>query len=169
MSKLSLFCCAVFTAALVASMSVAQSPYGQERARAIGELTDEAIAAALNEDGRVSMSGGFFEFDSAELTGTAPEVLFKIANVMKTAENMRIAIVGHSDSTGDFNYNVELSRLRAEAVRNELLEEPYNVEADRLVAMGAGSIAPVVSNKSEEGRALNRRIEFVLLNEEMMQ
>ncbi len=54
--------------------------FGQERARAVGELTDAAVISALREDGRVSMSGGFFETDSDALTGTSPEVLFKVAS-----------------------------------------------------------------------------------------
>ncbi|NOE32248.1 DUF1214 domain-containing protein [Ruegeria sp. HKCCD7318] len=143
--------------------------FGQERARAVGELTDEAVVSALREDGRVSMSGGFFETDSDALTGTSPEVLFKVASAMATLPEMRLAIVGHTDSVGDFAYNIYLAERRAAAVRNALMGEPYNVAAERLVAMGAGPIAPVASNLSEEGRALNRRVEFVLLNEDMIQ
>jgi outer membrane protein OmpA-like peptidoglycan-associated protein len=158
----------VVAVTLSGSAAYAQA-YGQERARVIGEMTDEAIVEALREDGRVAMSGGFFEFDSAELTRTSPEVLFKVASAMKTLEEMRLAIVGHSDSVGDINYNVDLSRRRAEAVREALLGEPYNVQPERLVAMGAGPIAPVMSNISEEGRALNRRVEFIIIDEELMQ
>ena len=153
---------------LAGTAAFAQSPYGQERARAIGELTDDAIIEALQQDGRVSMSGGFFEFDSADLSGTAPEVLFKVAKAMDTLKDMRLAIIGHTDSSGDFNYNVDLSHRRAAAVRQALLQDPYNVDEKRLVAMGAGPIAPVMSNKSEEGRALNRRVEFIILDEELM-
>ena len=88
---------------------------------------------------------------------------------METFPEMRLAIVGHTDSTGDFNYNVDLSQRRAAAVRNTLLGEPYNVAETRLVAMGAGSINPVASNLSEEGRALNRRVVFILLDEHLME
>lgn len=82
---------------------------------------------------------------------------------------MRVAIVGHTDSVGDFTYNVGLAQRRAEAVRNALLAEPNNVAPERLVAMGAGPISPVASNLSEEGRALNRRVEFVLPDEELIE
>lgn len=160
--------CLVCASAVSTTSAYAQA-YGQERARAIGELTDGAIVEALQEEGRVSMSGGFFEFDSAELTRTSPEILFKIARAMDTLTEMRLAIVGHTDSVGNFNYNVDLSERRAESVREALLGEPYNVNPERLVAMGAGPIAPVMSNKSDEGRALNRRVEFILLDEELMQ
>ncbi len=154
--------------AVTGGSAAAQSVYGQERARAIGEMTDEAIVEALREDGRVSMSGGFFETDSDTLAGTSGEVLFKIASGMALFPEARLVIVGHTDSTGDFYYNIDLAERRANAVRNALLGEPYNVAEDRLVAMGAGPIAPVASNLSEEGRALNRRVEFIILDEELL-
>jgi len=153
---------------IAGSSASAQSVYGQERARAIGEMTDEAIVAALQEDGRVSMSGGFFTTDNAALTETSSEVLFKVASAIALLEEMRLVIVGHTDSVGDFYYNIDLAERRANAVRDALLSEPYNVNEERLVAMGAGPIAPVASNLSEEGRALNRRVEFIILDEELM-
>jgi len=163
-----IFGAAAMALTLVAGSAAAQSLYGQERARAIGEMTDEAIVEALREDGRVSMSGGFFETDSEALTGTSGEVLFKIASGMALFPEARLVIVGHTDSTGDFYYNIDLAERRANAVRNALLGEPYNVAEERLVAMGAGPIAPVASNLGEEGRALNRRVEFIILDEELI-
>ncbi len=152
--------------AITGTCAVAQS-FGQERARAIGEMTDSMIIQALRDDGRVSMSGGFFDYDSAELTGTSSEVLFKVASAMATLTEMRLVLVGHTDSTGDFNYNIDLSARRANAVRRALLGEPYNIAPERLVAIGVGPIAPVASNLGDEGRALNRRVEFVMLDEEL--
>ena len=63
----------------------------------------------------------------------------------------RLVIVGHTDSVGDFYYNIDLAERRANAVREALVGEPYNVAEERLVAMGAGPIAPVASNLGEEG------------------
>ena len=159
---------AAMSLALVGGTVEAQSLYGQERARAVGEMTDEAIVEALREDGRVSMSGGFFETDSDALTETSAEVLFKVASGMALFPEARLVVVGHTDSTGDFYYNIDLAERRANAVRNALLGEPYNIPEERLVAMGAGPIAPVASNLSEEGRALNRRVEFIVLDEELL-
>ena len=163
----------ILAAAMVAIVSIggsawAQSLYGQERARAIGEMTDKAIVEALREDGRVSMSGGFFETDSDALKGTSGEVLFKVASGMALFPEARLVIVGHTDSVGDFYYNIDLAERRANAVRDALLGEPYNIAEERLVAMGAGPIAPVASNLGEEGRALNRRVEFIVLDEELL-
>ena len=142
------------------------SKYGTDnRAMGIGELTDAEIVDALKTEGRVSMSGAFFETDSAELNSSAPEVLFKLASAMNGHPKLRLAIVGHTDSTGDFDYNIALSNKRAAAVRDLLYTEPYSVAKERLVAVGIGPISPVASNLSEEGRALNRRVTFVLLGQ----
>ncbi|CUH48771.1 OmpA family protein [Ruegeria atlantica] len=154
--------------AFISGGAIAQSLYDQKLARPIGELTDKAIVEALREDGRVSMSGGFFETDSAELTGASSDVLAKVAFGMVQLPELRLVIVGHTDSVGDFYYNIDLAQRRANAVRDALLAEPNNVEPERLVAMGAGPIAPVASNLSDEGRALNRRVEFIMLDEALL-
>jgi len=139
--------CAVLSLTTLATESFAQSVpnFTNNRAQAIGEMTDARVMEVLREDGKVSMSGAFFEHDSATLNSSAPLVLFKLAKAMEGEPDVRLAIVGHTDSTGDFNYNVDLSRRRAETVRNTLLGEPYNVPEERLVAMGAGPIKPVAS------------------------
>ena len=136
---------------------LAQSPYGMERARAVGELTHEGIAQALRDEGRVSMSGGFFEFDKADLTGTSSQVLFKIAKAMESIPELRLVIVGHTDSTGDFNYNLDLSKRRAESVYKYLESKGVNMSG-RFTTTGYGKSDPVASNATEEGRAKNRRV-----------
>ncbi|PYG28103.1 DUF1214 domain-containing protein [Pelagimonas varians] len=167
---------AVSVVALCATMAVTSvsaqtlSRIGTDnRAQAIGEMTDARVMVVLRSEGRVKMSGQFFETDSTDLSSDAPVILFKMAKVLETLPEMRLAIVGHTDSEGDFAYNVDLAQRRAEAVRNALLAEPNNVAPERLVAMGAGPISPVASNLSDEGRALNRRVEFVLLDEALME
>jgi outer membrane protein OmpA-like peptidoglycan-associated protein len=77
--------------------------------------------------------------------------------------DIRLAVVGHTDSTGAFEHNLELSQARAQAIVAALLKEPYNIASTRLVSVGVGPIAPVASNLSDEGRALNRRVTFVLI------
>ncbi len=133
------------------------------RAQALGELTDVQVAEALANDGRVAMSGEFFETDSATLSESSADVLFKLASTMLQMADTRLAVIGHTDSTGPFEHNLELSEARAQAVFAALLKEPYNIAPTRLVAVGVGPIAPVASNKSDEGRALDRRVTFVLI------
>ena len=137
----------------------------QNRAKGIGEMSDAQIAEALRTQGRVSMSGAFFETDSADLAASSDEVLFKLASSMKIHPELRLAVVGHTDSVGDFNYNLDLAERRANTVVEALQKDPYNITQERLVAVGVGSIDPIASNISEEGRALNRRVTFVVLGD----
>ena len=146
-----------------ASAQTASSFETDNRAKALGELTDEQVAEALANDGRVAMSGEFFETDSATLSESSADVLHKLAATMYQMADTRLAVVGHTDSTGPFEHNLELSQARARAIVAALLKEPYNIAPTRLVAVGVGPISPVASNLSDEGRALNRRVTFVLI------
>jgi outer membrane protein OmpA-like peptidoglycan-associated protein len=69
--------------------------------------------------------------------------------------------VGHTDSTGKFKYNLGLSERRARSMANELLRN--GVAKDRLAPVGVGPLDPVASDDTEEGRALNRRVDVVLI------
>ncbi|HDM74891.1 MAG TPA: OmpA family protein, partial [Deltaproteobacteria bacterium] len=69
-------------------------------------------------------------------------------------------VVGHTDNVGKINYNMKLSKARAAAVVKELVTK-YNISPKRLAAYGVAALAPVASNKTEEGRAKNRRVELV--------
>jgi len=69
-------------------------------------------------------------------------------------------VVGHTDNIGDIDYNLRLSKARADAVVRELVTK-YGISPDRLKAYGVGSLAPIAPNKTEEGRTMNRRVELV--------
>lgn len=69
-------------------------------------------------------------------------------------------MVGHTDNVGTLDYNMKLSKARADAVMKELVTK-YKVSAGRLKAYGVGSLAPVASNKTDDGHAKNRRVELV--------
>jgi outer membrane protein OmpA-like peptidoglycan-associated protein len=71
-----------------------------------------------------------------------------------------VFIVGHTDSQGAYDHNMTLSRQRAEAVANALVVS-YRIARGRLYTAGLGYLAPVASNHTEDGRALNRRVELV--------
>jgi outer membrane protein OmpA-like peptidoglycan-associated protein len=75
----------------------------------ITTASPDDIAKALKEDGCVAISGGFlFEADSATLAPSAADVVTRIADMMKDP-NLKLAVVGHTDNTGDFNYNLQVS------------------------------------------------------------
>ena len=128
----------------------------------ISKASPDDIAKALEKDGRVAISGGIlFETDSAKLTPNADDVVRRMAEVMKEHPDLKVAVVGNTDNTGDFNYNVQLSERRARAFMDALIKK--GVAANRLAAVGVGPLSPVATNDTAEGRAQNRRVELVLI------
>lgn len=101
-----------------------------------------------------------FGFDSSELTGSARSALNDVASVLTQYTDTRVNIAGHTDSTGNPNYNQGLSERRAESVGNYLAQS--GVTRNRLHMTGYGATQPVANNATEEGRAQNRRVEITL-------
>ncbi|WP_299046934.1 OmpA family protein [uncultured Tateyamaria sp.] len=95
--------------------------------------------------------------------GPAPE-LEQIAQLMTDRPDLRIAVVGHTDTVGGLDANIAVSRARASAVRDRLVER-YNVAPDRVEAGGMGYLSPVASNLTAEGREMNRRVEVIVVGE----
>ena len=89
---------------------------------------------------------------------TSKEALDRLVAVMKACPAGNVEIQGHTDATGPRRRNIALSRDRAEAVKDYLVQR--GVSADRLTAVGFGPDKPVASNRTDSGRARNRRIEF---------
>ena len=83
-----------------------------------------------------------------------------IADMLNANKSLKLYVVGHTDMTGGFDYNVGLSLKRADAVVKALVSN-YGIAAQRLAGKGAGPLSPVGSNKNESGRKLNRRVELV--------
>ncbi|QTF94298.1 OmpA family protein [Halomonas sp. BM-2019] len=101
-----------------------------------------------------------FGFDSSELTNSARSALNDVASILSQYTDTRVNIAGHTDSTGNADYNQRLSERRAESVGNYLAQS--GVARNRLQMRGYGQNQPVASNASEEGRAQNRRVEITL-------
>ncbi|MCC5859577.1 MAG: OmpA family protein [Ectothiorhodospiraceae bacterium] len=123
-------------------------------------LTAGEMETGLMEDGRVAVQNILFQVNSAEILPESAEALATIAELMQDQSSMELLVVGHTDNTGDFDYNVSLSLQRAQSVVN-WLESEHGIHGDRLQAAGAGMMAPVTTNRTEEGRAQNRRVELV--------
>ncbi|WP_298921671.1 OmpA family protein [uncultured Roseobacter sp.] len=91
--------------------------------------------------------------------------LDRLAEILSDNAELRIALVGHTDTVGGLEPNITLSRQRARAVRAHLIEK-YGIAPNRLDAEGMGYLSPVASNRTAEGRNENRRVEAILLNTE---
>jgi OmpA-OmpF porin, OOP family len=128
----------------------------------VATASPDDIAKALEKDGKVVISGGvLFETDSAKLAPSAANLVRRISEVMKKNPNLKISVVGYTDSTGDYNYNIQLSERRAKAFADALVKD--GVAANRLTAVGVGPQSPVATNDTPEGRAQNRRVELVVM------
>lgn len=99
-----------------------------------------------------------FEFNSARLTVNAQRLMENVVAFLRSDASIRISISGHTDSRGTDAYNLKLSRDRANEVRDYLIG--YGIDASRLDAAGYGESRPVASNDTDDGRELNRRVEF---------
>ncbi|MCW8842584.1 MAG: OmpA family protein [Rhodobacteraceae bacterium] len=123
-------------------------------------VSAEEMALSLGADGRVSLYGVHFAHDSDALTDESNPTLEEIAKFLSAAPNTQVFVVGHTDMTGGYDYNIDLSRRRAAAVVQALTGR-FDIPAAQLEPAGVGPLAPVAENLTEDGRALNRRVELV--------
>jgi len=119
-----------------------------------------AMAKGLGETGHIALYGIYFDTDKAVIKPESRPTLEQIAKLLTGQPQLNVFIVGHTDSQGAFEYNMDLSRRRAEAIAAELVKS-YRIAPARLRTAGVGLLSPVGSNATESGRALNRRVELV--------
>ena len=132
----------------------------EEKEMETGLVTAGSIIQDIESTGKVSIYGVYFDTDSAEIKSESEPTVKEIAKVLNDNPDLSIYIVGHTDSTGEFDYNMDLSERRAETLVDKLVEE-YNINRNRLEPAGVGPLAPKASNEAEDGRAKNRRVELV--------
>ncbi len=120
-----------------------------------------ALQAGLAAEGRVTLTGLFFDTGRTELKPESRAQLDAMAELLKSQPALKAWIVGHTDNVGSFEANEKLSLARAQAVVAALTAAPYKVDAKRLLAKGLASLAPVAGNGDEAGRSKNRRVELV--------
>lgn len=120
----------------------------------------EAWISDIKTTGHAAVYGIYFDTNQAVLKPESEPALKEIAALMEKNPALRVHVVGHTDNQGDFAYNMKLSEARAAAVMNALTAR-YKVNAARLRASGVGPLAPVAPNRTEEGKAKNRRVELV--------
>lgn len=133
----------------------------REMERGLITVTAETIDQALRTQGRVALEGIYFDTDQAVVKPESAAAMQAIADYLKNHADVNVYVVGHTDDSGAYTHNVDLSTRRAEAVMTVLVSE-HKIAATRLQAVGVGPVAPAASNASDADRAKNRRVELVL-------
>ena len=118
------------------------------------ELYDRFIT-----DGKIVANGIKFDSGKASLKPESMGVINEIVKLMKEHPEIKFSVEGHTDSDGEAQFNLNLSEQRANTVMNELIEQ--GIAAERMVTKGFGEDVPVADNDTPEGKANNRRVEFV--------
>ena len=123
----------------------------------------EGINVTFNEG-----AGVYFDTNKSNIKGTSVETLNKLSGILKEYPKTVILVEGHTDSAGTDEYNLGLSKLRAESVTNYLISQ--GIEADRFTTKWYGESQPVADNSTAEGKSKNRRVEIgIVASEELKQ
>lgn len=120
----------------------------------------DALSAGLERDGKVTLEGIYFDTGRDTLRTESDPALAQVGLLLRDQPDLRLMVVGHTDSIGNADANIRLSQRRAERVRDALVAR-YGVSPARLTAQGVGSATPVAGNDTEHGRQQNRRVELV--------
>ncbi|GAB4414808.1 MAG: hypothetical protein OHK0039_22920 [Bacteroidia bacterium] len=133
--------------------------------RLLAELTrNKALKAEERKVIKLNLKPIEFQVSQAVIsTGSQDYLLAELVPILKANPEIRLYITGHTDSAGDDTYNLELSKRRADAIVEFLVQQ--GVDRRRLTSDGFGESKPIASNQTPEGRKLNRRVEFEVLTE----
>ncbi len=123
-------------------------------------VTAEEMAAKVAQKGGVALYGINFDFNKADIKPESETTLSEIAKLLSKNPALKLLVVGHTDNVGGFEFNRELSQRRANAVFEALVKR-HRIDAKRLMPVGVSFACPVVSNRTEDGRVKNRRVELV--------
>lgn len=153
--KISYQCAAPIAAQTATTGTGSQMP-------ASGTMTSAgaALEQSLTQTGKAEVYDIHFSFNSDQLREESEPTLRAIAAILNQHADWRLSIEGHTDNVASDNYNLELSRKRAAAVKAALVSR-YSIEAGRLTTAGYGEARPKDTNDTLEGRARNRRVELI--------
>lgn len=123
-------------------------------------VSADDMSRAISSSGRVLLYGIYFDTNRSEIKPSSKPALAEIAKLLKKQPTLKLHVVGHTDNAGGYEFNVALSKRRADSVVGAL-EKEYGIPASRLTPNGVAYLAPVAPNTAEAGRAKNRRVELV--------
>lgn len=126
----------------------------------IPPMTTAAVSCQQELDALLAKTTIRFESESTAVSAESMDLLRQLVVVMRNCPKVRFKIAGHTDASGSEDFNLKLSQGRAQAVTERLIE--LGVEPGRITTIGYGESRPVADNATEAGRALNRRIEFII-------
>lgn len=149
--------CALLNGRTIAVVDVIDA---QPRERKMVTVSASEMAGAIAGSGSVALYGILFDFNEATVKPESTPALVEIAKYLAGAPAAKVLIVGHTDGVGGYDFNLELSRRRAQAVVDALVSR-HAIARDRLTPVGVSFASPVASNRSDEGRARNRRVAIV--------
>ncbi len=129
---------------------------------AMKQEVEANINEAMEEEGKFALYGVFFDTGKSVIKPESETALNTVVEYLNANPAAKIVVVGHTDNTGGYDANTLLSKARATSVKNWLITKG-KISATRLKAEGAGQFCPAATNKTEEGKAKNRRVEIVLL------
>jgi OOP family OmpA-OmpF porin len=125
------------------------------------EVVKEVIVGAPQKETTWVLVGVNFEYNSAKLNSSSYPMLLNAIQFLNQNPEMIVEIQGHTDNVGSDEYNLQLSEKRAQTVKDYLVSK--GISAGRLQVKGYGESSPVADNSTADGRELNRRIEFKIL------
>ena len=120
----------------------------------------EDLRRKLLSEGKISTNGILFNSGSAQIKPQSMGIVLQISQVLLQDDNIKLNIVGHTDADGNSDSNLKLSKERAQAVKDALVNL-YNIPANRLQTDGKGASVPVAENSTADEKAQNRRVEFI--------
>lgn len=138
----------------------------QDAENRLKDLQSELINVRTDARGIIlSMSDILFAVNKADLTGDLKTSLAKIAGILTVYKESHVLVEGHTDITGAAEYNLQLSRKRAENVKEFLVQQ--GLAEERMEAIGFGETKPVATNDTKEGRQKNRRVDLVISDDKL--
>lgn len=119
-----------------------------------------SISEGIDRDGKIALYGILFDLNKTTIKPESEVALKEVIDYLNANPAVKIVVVGHTDNTGIFANNITLSKGRALSVKDYLVKVG-KINPSRLLSDGVGSLCPVSTNSTEDGRKLNRRVEIV--------